>query len=248
MLWIAVHLPQLSLESFAATVDPAWQGQRPLALIEAHRITQADARAAALGIQPGTKRATALSAGEATWCSARPIAARGCVGPAGGRLCGAGLHADGVPARPPTAPAHRRRWCCSRCRRVCAASAVFAPLLAAAAAARCNRSATDCQIASAPTALGAALLARWRDDLVQRRTQRRSCRAAPLARRCTGVVVRAWARTLGGLAGHGPEAAVRSAPSAARRAGAAASARRCWPTSTARAATRPIRASRSCCR
>jgi len=38
MLWIAVHLPQLSLESLAATLDPAWQG-RPLALIDAHRIT-----------------------------------------------------------------------------------------------------------------------------------------------------------------------------------------------------------------
>jgi hypothetical protein len=28
MLWIAVHLPQLSLESLAATLDPAWQGGR----------------------------------------------------------------------------------------------------------------------------------------------------------------------------------------------------------------------------
>ena len=49
MLWIAVHLPQLSVESFAATVNPAWR-ERPMALIEAHRITQVDARAAQLGI------------------------------------------------------------------------------------------------------------------------------------------------------------------------------------------------------
>ncbi|HEU5297615.1 MAG TPA: DNA polymerase Y family protein, partial [Burkholderiaceae bacterium] len=60
MLWIAVHLPQLSLESFAATLDPSLQ-TRPLALIEAHHITQVDSRAAASGVQPGAKRATALA-------------------------------------------------------------------------------------------------------------------------------------------------------------------------------------------
>src|SRR5688572_16985222 len=60
MLWIAVHLPHLSLESLAATLDVD-QRQRPLALIEAHRITRVDARAAALGIQRGDKRATALA-------------------------------------------------------------------------------------------------------------------------------------------------------------------------------------------
>ena len=60
MLWIAVHLPQLSMESFAATLDAATR-QRPLALIEAHRITHVDARAAVLGVQPGARRSTALA-------------------------------------------------------------------------------------------------------------------------------------------------------------------------------------------
>jgi len=60
MLWIALHLPSLSLESFAATLGLAEAG-RPVALIEAHRIAQADAAAHALGIRPGMKRATALA-------------------------------------------------------------------------------------------------------------------------------------------------------------------------------------------
>ncbi len=59
MRWIALHLPLLSLETFAATVA---QTDRPLALADADRvITAADARARALGIQPGLKRATALA-------------------------------------------------------------------------------------------------------------------------------------------------------------------------------------------
>src|SRR5690349_2392856 len=58
MLWIGLHLPALSLESFTATL-PAGGG--PVALVEAHRIVQADAAARALGVQPGMKRATALA-------------------------------------------------------------------------------------------------------------------------------------------------------------------------------------------
>jgi protein ImuB len=59
MLWIALHLPQLSLESFAATL-PAELRAMPLALIEARRIAAANASARALGIKPGMTRATAL--------------------------------------------------------------------------------------------------------------------------------------------------------------------------------------------
>ena len=60
MLWVAVHLPLLSLESFAATL-PAAAAQQPLALIDAHRIVSANAAAQQLGVKPGLKRATALA-------------------------------------------------------------------------------------------------------------------------------------------------------------------------------------------
>lgn len=60
MLWIALHLPHLSLESFAVTVPPQ-AAARPLALLEAQRIADVDARASALGVLPGLKRATALA-------------------------------------------------------------------------------------------------------------------------------------------------------------------------------------------
>jgi protein ImuB len=60
MLWVALHLPLLSLESFAATLSPE-QAAQPLALMDVHRIVSAHTSAQALGVQPGMKRATALS-------------------------------------------------------------------------------------------------------------------------------------------------------------------------------------------
>jgi protein ImuB len=59
MLWIGLHLPLLSLESLAATLPPELR-QMPLALVEARRISHANASAQALGVKPGLKRATAL--------------------------------------------------------------------------------------------------------------------------------------------------------------------------------------------
>ena len=64
MLWIALHLPLLSLESFAATLHHAVNaevGESPLALMDAHHIVSANACAQALGVKPGLKRATALA-------------------------------------------------------------------------------------------------------------------------------------------------------------------------------------------
>jgi protein ImuB len=58
--WIALHLPLLSLESFAATLPNA-SGDRTLALMDAHTIVSANAAARALGVKPGIKRATALA-------------------------------------------------------------------------------------------------------------------------------------------------------------------------------------------
>jgi protein ImuB len=60
MPWLALHLPLLSLEAFAATLPPEDRAA-PLALVAQHRITSANAAALALGIRPGLKRATALA-------------------------------------------------------------------------------------------------------------------------------------------------------------------------------------------
>lgn len=60
MLWIALHLPWLSLEAFVATLDAARAGE-PIALIDAHQLTATNAAARALGVEPGQKRATALA-------------------------------------------------------------------------------------------------------------------------------------------------------------------------------------------
>ncbi len=58
MLWIAIHLPLLSLESWAATLP--FTLQAPLALMDAKRVLHVNAPAQALGVRPGLKRATAL--------------------------------------------------------------------------------------------------------------------------------------------------------------------------------------------
>ena len=71
MLWIGVHLPELSLECFIATLAPVFdvddaggdvEGDAfgPVALIEQHRLVGVNAAARECGLQPGQKRATAL--------------------------------------------------------------------------------------------------------------------------------------------------------------------------------------------
>ncbi|MFM7706103.1 MAG: DNA polymerase Y family protein [Rubrivivax sp.] len=60
MLWIALHLPALPLESFAATLGAA--EPPPLALLDGRgRLAAVNAAAAAAGAQPGMRRATALA-------------------------------------------------------------------------------------------------------------------------------------------------------------------------------------------
>jgi protein ImuB len=60
MHWIAVHLPLLPLEAFCATL-PAADAARPVALLAEHRVSQVNAAAAERGLRPGIKRATALT-------------------------------------------------------------------------------------------------------------------------------------------------------------------------------------------
>jgi protein ImuB len=60
MLWLALHLPLLSLEAFCATLTPE-QRERPALLLTEHRVSHVNAAAAERGIRPGMKRATALA-------------------------------------------------------------------------------------------------------------------------------------------------------------------------------------------
>ena len=60
MLWIALHLPLLSLESFEATLSPELR-TGAVALMDAQRVLHANPVALALGVKPNLKRATALA-------------------------------------------------------------------------------------------------------------------------------------------------------------------------------------------
>jgi protein ImuB len=60
VLWLALHLPRLSLEAFCATL-PAVDAVRPVALVGEHQVIAANPAAAQRGIKPGLKRATALA-------------------------------------------------------------------------------------------------------------------------------------------------------------------------------------------
>ncbi len=60
MWWIALHLPQLSFESWLAVL-PADLRAQPAALMNAHSVQACNAAAQQLGVQPGCKRATALA-------------------------------------------------------------------------------------------------------------------------------------------------------------------------------------------
>lgn len=61
MLWLALHLPQLALEAFCATLSVAPGTQPPVALIDDHRVHSVNAAAAERGVRAGLKRATALA-------------------------------------------------------------------------------------------------------------------------------------------------------------------------------------------
>ncbi len=58
MLWVALHLPALSLESWVAGAPP---DPRPGVLIAEHQVQHADAAALARGVRVGMQRATALA-------------------------------------------------------------------------------------------------------------------------------------------------------------------------------------------
>lgn len=154
MPWLALHLPLLSLEAFAATLPEAAR-VAPLAVLADHHISAANAAATAAGVRPGLKRATALAlvadlrlgaadpARDATALQAVAHAALAFTpmvtleAPSTVLL---GLH---TVLRYHGGPERLRQ-------RLLAALLPLGHRL---------------QLASAPTPAGAALLARWRDDL-----------------------------------------------------------------------------------
>jgi protein ImuB len=157
MRWIALHLPLLPLEAFCATQPPppAGAAPRPVVLVAGHEVLQVDAAAAALGIRPGFKRATAQAlAAEVLLAEsdpAREAAALRAVAHAALAFTPAVALPD--PAQEPGTVLLE----------VQASLRLFGGLLALARqlAAALAPLGHRVQMASAPTAAGAALLARW---------------------------------------------------------------------------------------
>ena len=173
MLWIALHLPALSLEAWVAGLPPDQAG-KPLALVQDHQLHLVDARAWALGLRPGMKRATAQALapdvllGQAdAQRDARALVAVAHVAlgfspavawatPAGWRPSPTEAAGQGLPPQPsPSAALVGVRLEVQSCLRYFGGLAKLLERLRAALAPLQHR----VQLATAPTALGAALLA-----------------------------------------------------------------------------------------
>ncbi|HMM85697.1 DNA polymerase Y family protein [Azohydromonas sp.] len=154
MQWLALHLPQLSLEAFAASL-PADAAAQPLALLGAQRIAAANEAARARGIEPGLRRATALALapelrlGQA--CARRDAQALTAVAHAALAFTPS-VALDAADALVLLEVGASLRLFGGLQRLVQRLRQALAPL------------GHRVQVAAAPTAAGAALLARWRDD------------------------------------------------------------------------------------
>lgn len=157
MQWLAVHLPQLSLEAFAASL-PGDAAVQPLALLDAQRIVAANEAARARGVEPGLQRATALALapelrlGHA--CARRDAQALAAVAHAALAFTPS-VALDAVGALVLLEVGASLRLFGGLPRLVRRLRQALAPL------------GHRVQVAAAPTAAGAGLLARWRDDLAQ---------------------------------------------------------------------------------
>ncbi len=207
MLWIALHLPLLSLESFEATLPHAASADasadadavaqaRPVALADTRQILGANAAARALGIQPGLKRATALAlAPQLTLGQADPARDAQALS----AVAHAALAFTPAVSIPPTAPAggasrHTAHHTASHTGRHTVPDTVLLEVESSlryfgglAALQRCLLAALAplghrLQLVSARTALGAALLARVhpRLDCADLAATRRALAAAPV--------------------------------------------------------------------
>ncbi|MBI5720590.1 MAG: DNA polymerase Y family protein [Burkholderiales bacterium] len=154
MLWLALHLPSVSLEAFCATLTQAQSAAAtlPVALVAEHRITGCNAAAADRGIRAGMKRPTAQSLtadlllGEAD--AARDAAALRSVAHAALAFTPAVTLQEGQATVLMEVQASLRLF---------GGLAALRRLVLEALAPLMHR----VQIAAAPTALGAAALARW---------------------------------------------------------------------------------------
>jgi protein ImuB len=156
MLWLALHLPCLSLEAFCATL-PGADAAQPVALLAAHRLADVNAAAHASGLRPGMKRATALA-----------LVADLRLGAADAVRDAAALQAvaHAALAFTPMVVLHDRATVLLEVQaslRYFGGHAALLQRLRQALAPLGHR----VHIASAPTPLGAALLAAWRSDLEQ---------------------------------------------------------------------------------
>jgi len=206
MLWTALHPPALSLQAFAATLGTA-QHALPLALLHAHRIQAVNRVALQLGVKPGLKRATALALapqllfGQADM--ARDTQAlRALAHAALAFTPSVTLDGDGAAALPCVLLEVQ-----ASLRYFGGLSALLQRLRAAL-----TPLGLRVRIASAPTALGAALLARWRSGFEQGAHScelpalQRQLDAAPLAllgaaRAHSGALTGMGVHTLGDLRG-----------------------------------------------
>jgi protein ImuB len=159
MLWLALHLPLLPLEAFCATL-PAAQAARPVALLAGHRISLVNPAAAERGLRPGIKRATALAlAAELLLAESHP----------GREAAALQAVAHAALAFTPAVVLHDAQTVLLEVQnslRLFGGLATLRQRLLAALQALGHH----LQLAAAPTALGAALLAQWyprnRGDLV----------------------------------------------------------------------------------
>jgi len=169
MLWVALHLPALSLESWRAgeaSDADADAEARPAVLIADHQVQHADAAALACGVRVGMRRATALALapdlqlGQAdARRDARALRAVAHVA-LGFSPSVAWLPAAGADDPPALAGVRLEVQSCLRYwgglpKLLARLQEALAPL------------GHQVRIATAPTALGAALLAGWRDGLAQ---------------------------------------------------------------------------------
>jgi protein ImuB len=158
MPWLAIHLPLLSLEAFAATL-PAAERATPLALAAQHRITAVNPAAAERGVRVGLKRATALALAADLRLSqadaARDAAALQAVAHAALAFTPMVVVDDAAqgPATVLLGVASVLRYHGGADRLRARLQDALAPL------------GHRLQLATAPTPAGAALLARWRPDL-----------------------------------------------------------------------------------
>lgn len=151
MRWLALHLPQLSLEAFAAALD-ADARAAPLALVAQHRIVAVDAAAEAAGVRPGLKRATALALAPALRLGQADPARDGAALQAVAHAALAFTPMVTLDDGPPTVlleVAAVRRYHGGDARLRASLQDALAPL------------GHRLRLAAAPTAAGAALLARW---------------------------------------------------------------------------------------